>query len=540
MSPLGDLIIQIFAGLGLFFVGIKLLGRNLRNMAGGPFRTVVQKVSGNLAFASLWGVLAGFITQSGRTTGLILASLVQGGIVNVRMVLPVSLWANLGCTLIVFATLFPIDFFVLFFMGAAGICLAFERPRSLLHFSGAVFGLAIMLYGLKMISVSANGFTDYEWFDSLLQLTNSSLLLALAIGFVLTMAAQSHMGIVLITLAMSRGGFFDFEHAALILLGTHLGSSGITALTGLHFRGIPRQIVISQIAFNLISVGLFLTLFLGERFLNIPLVEGLCGLFFSNLEGQLVAFVLLLNGVTALLLTLLRKPYLRLCERLSPPSEFDHLGRPEFLNKKLLESPSTAIVLADKEQHRLLKRLPGFIDALRVKSEGGVDAIRLDEHHAAFREVADEVHRFQKSLASLSLPTDETERLLKQQNRQELVNSLEETCIRLSEEYEHESSDPEVLQFRGNILEALDTQLLTAIAALEEKDSMETALLLKMTEDGSQSMEGIRRDFLKRAENLSDEDRVHILSVTRFFERATWALHNFAVLLKPETEENSG
>lgn len=535
MTSTGELLLRILAGLGLFFFGIKLLGRNLRSMAGGPFRRVVKRVGSNLFFASLWGVLAGFLTQSGRTTTLILSSLVQGGILPVRMALPVVLWSNLGCTLIVFATLFPIDFFILFLIGAAGISLSFERPRSLVSASGATFGLALLLFGLGMISRAAGGFTEFAWFEDLLALTNSSLVLALALGFGLTMLAQSHMGIILITLAMAQGGFFDFEHAAMIILGTQLGSSGITAATGLHFRGRPRQLVIAQILFNLAGVALFLGWFLAGLHPSVPSPADATAALSPGIGDRLVAFVLALNGLAALFLLFLRKPFLRLCERFSPPSDAEELGRLEFLSDELIETPSTALVLGDKEQLRLLKRLPGYLDRLREKPALDGPPLDVAVHHPAFAEVARGIHAFQRKLAGRSLPPEDTESLLNQQNRQELLNNLEAACAALIEEFGHRASSQQVCVFRRNIVEALDTQILTAIAALEETDADEAELLLRMTADGSETMEGIRKDFLRRAGDLSDSDRVHILNVTRLFERATWSLHNFGKLLQRAT-----
>lgn len=527
-----NLLVQVFAGLGLFFVGIKLLGRNLRDMAGGPFRSAIRKVTDNVALASLWGLVSGFLTQGGGTTTLILASLIQAGIISVRMAIPIAIWANVGCILIVFAAIFPLDFFVFFILGLAGLSLSFERPRSLVSASGAAFGLALMLFGLTMISDSAGGFTEFAWFKQSLLLTNSSGLLALGIGFGLTLIAQTHMGIVLITLAMTKGGFFDFEHAALILLGVHLGASVITALPGLHFRGRPRQIVICHIFFHLFSVSLFLILLYLEFAFGIPLLKQVISFFFNSLSGQMVAFILLLNGWTALLLVLLRTPLLSLCNRFSPPSQFEDLGRVEYLNSELLESPSTALLMGDREQLRLLKRLPDFIDLLRDGPRKQTKICNLEEQHPAFNAVSMEIHRFQKNLAARTLPEEETERLLNQQNRQELLNTLETTCVSLINEYGHATTHPQLLQFRQNIAEALDTQILTAIATLGERDPVENDFLLKMSADGSQTMEGLRKEFLKRTDDLSEEDRTHILTVTRLFERAVWSIHNFARLLE--------
>ena len=108
----------------------------------------------------LFGAIAGFVTQSGRTTSFIMASFVEAGLIEVRRALPMVLWANFGCTLVIFSAIFPIQLFALLLLAAAGVCVAFERPKPLLNAASATFGLAMMLFGLQMMSASAAVLTE--------------------------------------------------------------------------------------------------------------------------------------------------------------------------------------------------------------------------------------------------------------------------------------------------------------------------------------------------------------------------------------------
>ena len=128
-----ELLLNVLAGLGLFFVGIKMVGRNLNTLASEQFRRRIRRASDNVWVSALFGAVTGFITQSGRTTSFIMASFVQGGLLDVRRALTIVMWANFGCTLIVSAAVFPIHLFALFLLGTAGACIAFERPKPLLN-----------------------------------------------------------------------------------------------------------------------------------------------------------------------------------------------------------------------------------------------------------------------------------------------------------------------------------------------------------------------------------------------------------------------
>ena len=112
MTPT-ELLLNVLGGLGLFFVGIKMIARNLNAIASDQFRRRLKEASESLTISIGFGAVAGFVTQSGRTTSFLLASFVQGGLIEARRAMPIVLWANLGCTLMVFAAVFPIHLFAL-------------------------------------------------------------------------------------------------------------------------------------------------------------------------------------------------------------------------------------------------------------------------------------------------------------------------------------------------------------------------------------------------------------------------------------------
>lgn len=525
-----DLLLNVFAGLGFFFLGVQQMGKNLQRMTDGPFRVMVQKSSGSTILSAIWGIFAGLITQSGRTTSLILSSLIQGNILSAKAAVPIMLWANLGCTLIVFLTVIPIDLITLFLIGLTGFILAFKKPKKFLNPAGAILGVALLLFGLQMISGAAFQLTEYKWFNEYLNLTNQSLLPGLLIGFILTLLVQSHIGIILITITLAGNGFFDFDNALMILYGSLLGSSGITYLTSLHVRGTPRQIVLGQILFNIIGVSIFLLLFLIERYLPISLLSHLSHLWIPSLAGQLGAVVLLLNVFTALLLTVTRSHLYNYCKRRSPAGEAEVLSQPQYLRNELLNTPEAALLICDKEQLRLLKRLPDYLAIIRSQKDKAASH-ELEIQNNAFLSVASQIHTFQSKMASLLLPEEKTEALLNQQNRQELLNALEASCVLLCRNLYQSDLQDESRAFCLHIVEALEAQLLTAISAFSDDDPMEAELLSEITSDDGSIMESIRKDFLLNTDYLPSTERTRILNITRYFERAIWQLHRYARLL---------
>ncbi|MDR3510912.1 MAG: Na/Pi symporter [Caulobacteraceae bacterium] len=522
---------KILAGLGLFFFGIKMVTGNLSAIAGDHFRRGLQKASERTGAAILFGATAGFVTQSGRTTSFILASFIQVGLIGVERALPIVLWANFGCTLVIFTAVFPIYLFALFLLAVAGVCVAFERPKPLLGSASATFGLALMLFGMQMMSSSAPILTNLHWFATALAFIKTSLVFAFAMGLVLTFVAQSHIAIVLIAITLATRGIFDLEQTVMVIFGAYAGSSLITYVTGIHFRGQPRQVVTAQFLYSPIGLSLFLPLFVvahllaghGEVLAFLP--KGL-----SVSPGTAAALVALaFNTATPLLLTIALPAFRRLCARLTPPLEEEDLGKPQFLREEVGGNAVATLLLAEQEQLRLLQRMPAYMAWSRGEAAARTGPTP-EAYHQAFAQVGRSIERFQSALTSQRMTAEDTEWLLNQQKRQELLGALDEACHELHQVSQEVGAAAE--QLRSSVVEALDTMLLTAISGMANGDDEELAMLDTMTRDRGPTMERMRGRYLAAFDAISPQERSRILQITSLFERTAWSLHRFGALLR--------
>ena len=85
----------------------------------------------------------------------------------------------------------------------------------------------------------------------------------------------------------------------------------------------------------------------------------------GDLASQVAWFYLGLQVVSAGAVSLLGPGLLALAGRLSPPDPAETLGRPRYLYEQALGEAESALDLVEKEQARLVKRLPRMLDALR-------------------------------------------------------------------------------------------------------------------------------------------------------------------------------
>lgn len=525
-----ELIATLLAGLGLFFVGIKFLSGNLKNVSSHRFRLLLSKLGTTALGAGLWGFLSGLVTQSGRTTSYIVASLVSGGLLSVRQALPVVFWANAGCSLVVFAAVVPIEYLILLFVGLSGLLLAFEFPDHYRNAYGAIFGLALLLYGLTLVKAGASGFIEYPWFESLLAILGNMTLLAFILGVLFTLIAQSHLGVILVALALSGSGLFSLEQVVMIIYGSQTGSGLITHLLGLHFRGSSGQVIAAQVGYNLLGAALFLGLFYLEGLGDVPLVMALAQTVSTRIGEQGAFVTILFNVVTSALLSVLIVPYQRLIERIQPPSPAEGLADPAFIHDTAVDQPETAALLIEKEQQRLVQRLPAYFHALR--GEPGHDATLTPEgYHRAFGIVSERVRAFTLEVLHQDVPLETSDMLLTIQNQQELLETIEEDVFNLVSTLQGWKKDSQSGKLGMTIVEGLDAMLLTLIAAEETREPEELTLLAELTADRGDAMERIRKSYLAAEQSLMPEERSMVLYLTHLFERVTWSIGRYGRLL---------
>jgi phosphate:Na+ symporter len=95
MLPLSE----IFAGIGLIFIGVRTLAANLRQIAGPRLRRMMSAAIRSAPRASLIGLLGGLATQSANGTAFIAVSMVSAGIIPVAPALPIVVWGAVGAML---------------------------------------------------------------------------------------------------------------------------------------------------------------------------------------------------------------------------------------------------------------------------------------------------------------------------------------------------------------------------------------------------------------------------------------------------------
>ncbi len=412
------------------------------------------------------------------------------------------------------------------------------QSRSSRPMLGVLFGGALMFFGLTMIGTSASSVSEVDWIQNTIVSVNGAPVAAFILAAVLSIAIQSPQSVAILAIAMTTSGVLDTWTTMVIIYGSNFGGGLSTYLLSAGFKGTSRQIMIFQVLFNVITGLVLLSLFFLEKYAGLPLVHALVTSFKVDTAQQMAFIYLIFNVFGAALMYTFRKPILNRIEQLWPPSDEENIARLEYLHDHAIDTPDLALDLADKEQQRFFSLLPDYIEALRMgpgEAEARISMLSraLNQRHQAIDDALGELSHY--------VSADDSERLIRLANRNQQLGSLNTSINALCNSVMAAGKSKYLSQLAMVVTEAFDASIVTALDAMTMGDSEELEGVWKATDDKSEKMRRIRQRFLKGDAELSDGERLDLMSLTTGLERANWILHGLlGDLIAADDRESPG
>ncbi len=529
-----DFVASLFAGLGLFFIGIRLIGANLKQMAGRKLRRLITRAVSGAGSTAAFGLLAGAIMQSVNAVTFVLVALVSAGAIDKRRAMPVISWANLGTSLLVLVAALSMHDFILLLIGATGLAFYFNLDQSsrYRYLVSALLGVGLLFLGVDLIKTAAHALRDSEMLREAMAMSARFWPVSFAIGLAVAMVLQSSTTVTVVAMAMAGAGLLPFASGAMIVIGAGLGSglSGLT-LAG-RLTGSARQLVLYQIALKAVGVAALMLVFLVDWIAGGQLVVPLLDRLGLSRSAELAAVYLALQAASTLCMALLDAPISRVIEAQAPPSIEEVLGKPQYLTEAAMGDADTAILVANREQARLLASLPLYLDGLREDGDAG--DLSVQARCEVDRTIARECNMFLAELAERYTSRDVLDQALRLRDRNELITSLQSSLVELAEsaggaEYEN------VRALLHSLVESLHLMLETLADVAASPDADDIAMLRMLTHDRSELMDSIRRRM--QAEAMPHDAQQRAFAATTVFERCVWLLRRYVLLLDAGAED---
>jgi phosphate:Na+ symporter len=337
------ILLDLVGGVSLLLWGLHMVRSGIVRAFGSDLRRFLGVALRNRFLAFAAGIVVTALLQSSTATGLMTASFVTGGAVDLVPALAIMLGANVGTTLIVQVLSFNVSAVapVLFLIGVTAFKRGGQtRTRDL---GRVAIGVGLMVLSLHILLDTLAPAENAPAVRTLLGAITDEPLLCLLMAAALTWAAHSSVAVVLLVMSLAYSHFITPVAALSLILGANLGSAINPLVEGSHSDNpASRRLPIGNLLNRLIGCALVLP------FLH-PIAAALAQFepnpsrmaadFHTAFNVALaVVFIVPLNGLAALLTRLLP-------DRAKPNDP----STPLYLDETALVTPSVALVCAARE-----------------------------------------------------------------------------------------------------------------------------------------------------------------------------------------------
>jgi phosphate:Na+ symporter len=271
-----------------------------------------------------------------------------------------------------------------------------------------IAGFGLFFLGVDLMKSGFSGMEDSIMLDTLQQGGLSSLIIFVAVGFMMTLVMQSSSAAIAMTLTAAAGNVIALPAAACMVIGANVGTTSTAAMAAIGATPNARRVAAGHVIFNLIT-GVVALLILPLLLVGIEWFQQN-----SGMESGPATFLALFHTIFNLLGVLLLWPFTKrlvafLKQRFVAEEEDE--ARPKYLDNTLIDTPMLA--------HKALAQELARIQAISIRM--AEDAInteaslspRLVVDRYVLNKLTDAVGNFSSRLRSTDLPDEVAESLPK-------------------------------------------------------------------------------------------------------------------------------
>lgn len=367
---------KVFAGTGVFLIGVSLLTSNIEQLATGGIKTLFNK-TGNKKLVNVGiGTMTTALIQSSGVTTVLIVGFVNVGLMSLQQAAAMIMGANIGTTITAqIAALSEFDFTkYIQILSFVGIMMAMIAKRDNIKKIGHILaGLGLVFIGLWMMSsaMKENQTLVQPFLESI---TNPFLLFL--VGIVLTALVQSSSATTSIIIAMVSGGLTigsGGNEVLFFILGTNIGSCVTAMMSTIGASTNAKRAGVIHLLFNTLgSLVFFCILIPFPKFMEATFKS-----WFAVPATQIAMFHTFFNVTCTLLFLPVSNFFVKLSEfivREKPAVKPVDEGT--FLDDRMLSSASLAISQIEKETVRLLdKSMEAFLLSYKAFRERSMDYV---------------------------------------------------------------------------------------------------------------------------------------------------------------------
>lgn len=519
-----------FAGMGLLFTGLRMVGAEVQQLAGGRVRGWIAATLLRRGAPQLLGMMSGACSQSAGAVTFAAAGLVAAGAATLAQALPLLPWSSVGTSLLVLVAAIDLRLMAFLLFGSVGcaLLLQIDRRARLRPALYALLGLGLLLLGVGLLKTAVSGLKADPRVGHVLLVTGGSFGLAFLLGLLSGGLLQSAQVATVLILPLVQAGLLDLPPVAAVIYGASLGTGIGRVLVAGSMDLASRRLTLAGALVRLAGTLLLVVLHAIEVQGGVPLLLALVQGAAANLSLQVGLLYLLSQvaialagelagaGVAARVMRWLPDPAALAPEELRPV----HVPTGE------VRDPAGALLLCQLEYSRLASFLPQYLDDLLAPEDRSAGAYGLARRHAgstailaALEGCLVEVLRAQPSAGDL-------ETLVRLRTRGALLRALQSSLHGFAEDVAALPARQRPARIE-RLVQGLHAVLGVAAEALGPRATEEDRRTLRaISGERGALMEQVRQSLLEHGGTSGGAER--LVDATLQFEKCLWLLRRLA------------
>lgn len=347
-------IINVLGGLGLFLLGMKLMGEGLELAAGSKLRTLLEKITSKKFIAMLVGLLVTGVIQSSSATDAMVVGFVNAGLMDIYQSIGILFGSKIGTTVTSLLLSFDIKAFVPLFAFAGAIIITFAKKNNHRYYGQIAAGFGILFMGMSLMSANFDFLKESKLFaDTVSTMTNP--FLGLLVGMVFTGIIQSSSASVGILMALGMSGVVTVDQCIYIIFGMNVGACVPVFLSAAGANRESKQVALANFFISFFAALLLSFVCMGMDASGIGLPKLVASVPF--LSGSTAAQISAVHITFNIALTIIFLPFsnfiIKFTKFLLPDKSDEDDEITVFLDSRILTTPPVAVQQTEKECARL-------------------------------------------------------------------------------------------------------------------------------------------------------------------------------------------
>lgn len=354
--------LEVLGGVGLFIFGIRMMSEGLQRIAGNRFRSILDKAVATRISAALLGTSIASLLQSSNSASILTIGFLNAGLISIYQALAIFLGASLGASLAIqFIAFQPYLLALIFVFAGISLKLLFKR-NSLTNAGGLLLGAGILFIGLRTMQSGLSFLSESAFIRFMEHYVFAWRIGAVFFGALITFILQSSSIATGIIIALCGSGAISFNDSISVIIGSNLGTSFLTLIAAIGGTLYARNAALLNFAINISAVIIALIFFpilINTVFFFTPVQsvfssEIINSVGFSPTPDDLPRLLANAHTLFSLFMIIVFLPLIGFLSRsIKLSAGADISAHPEYLDKRVINTPTIAMIQSTKEIIRM-------------------------------------------------------------------------------------------------------------------------------------------------------------------------------------------